>query len=78
MKKIIDDSQLLVGRWYWCQSKQWPESVSVKQVFQDRTGPKYMGDRMWGDQAMASWNIVGPIERPTDSKFLLTVSKANT
>ena len=74
MKKITDGSQLIVGEWYWCQYKKWPEHLAVKQV-EIYLKYKYLGECIWIDQAMEMWNIVGPLKRPTDSKFRLTINK---
>lgn len=67
MTKIVSNKKLMLGRYYWCQNKNHPDSWTPLQVG-STTGGKFIGNRIWcsdeNNQGLQMYNIFGPIDPP--------------
>jgi hypothetical protein len=65
MKIVQNNSDLEVGKWYWCRSKD-TGLITIKLV--QLSYEKYIGNHIWcfdgNNQGLDKYTIVGPIEEP--------------
>lgn len=71
MKHITDNSQLKVGREYWCRIRG--QAFATPFVCHVRDGMRYLADHIWAEdsnnQALQRWEIFGPIPPRQSADF---------
>lgn len=78
MRHIASNSDLIIGKWYWCRNKR-TGCIALEQC-RVEGGLKYMGDNcIWAlddnNQALKRWDIVGVAAPPDFDKYVPKVVK---
>ena len=79
MKLIKTNSELVIGRHYWCQNKEKPNDIELHKCRAGVSGWLYFGNNIWAmdknNQALERWNIVGPVPVPDEKSFIPIIKK---